>query len=775
MKRKITGFALAFIVLAILAVITGEIRNMIVENADATAEDAEEISQDTDSYSYSEVENMVSYLAGSDETKKELDRLIDPLAKSQTINVQYIRNVFEIIDAPSELYAQVLAGLQDQDTVSRAQFDMVYQNVVEAGLVSGLYRQDVYIYDAYTDETGEKQMISDGEDEYTLDIELADTYMDCILDVYVKDGNVFKINGYGASSVTLRNVWLSAFDEDGCTFLYRGLEKTYPVSDTVLYSDSGAEAGVQSGCIASVTINNTGVCDVNIPETVNDVTVERITDEGMRLKDGSLVACSDDFCIYNVYDVPFCEESMQLLTGYSTISLAMEGNKAVGAVIDGELVCDDIRVILSNDDFTSYDMKLAEISGDVQYKVTYPDETELVYEAGESVVISADEYQSGDVFTLEPEEKNGHFRINTLSRSYGAPVYAGKIEVRICDGEVLHIINELPLEEYLYSVVASEMPSSSHEEALKALAICARGYAYSRLEDESFADYHADLDDSSLCQVYNNVEETAASIKAVKDTYGIVPTYDGRVIVPLYFSTSGGMTCTNEEIWGGSAYPYLESNVETIEKNRLDLSGEEDFRQFMDDSMGYDVIDKDMPYYRWRVEYTADEISQAVNSMLEERISMSADNIKVKNEQGVFVSQEIDDIGQILSIQITERTKSGVVAAMEIEGTGATIQVTGQTNIRNLITPVNQEIIRQDGSSVTGWTSLPSPFYYIESSDGGYVIYGGGFGHGSGMSQNGANILAEEGYNYKYILRHYYSYIDLTSIYEVEDEADAEE
>lgn len=772
MKRKITGFALAFIVLAILAVITGEIRNMIVENADATAGDAEETPQDTDSYSYSEVENMVSYLADSDETEKELDRLIDPLAKSQAINVQYIRNVFDIIEAPNELYAQVLVGLQDQDIVSRAQFDTVYQNVVEAGIVSGLYRQDVYIYDTYVDKTGEKQIIFDSENEYTLDIELADTYMDCILDVYIKDGNVFKINGYGASSVTLRNVWLSALDEDGCTFLYKGLEKTYPVSA----SDSGTETtAVQNGCIASVTINNTGVCDVNIPETVNDVTVERITNEGMRLKDGSLVECSDDFCIYNVYDVAFCEESMQILTGYSRISLAMDGNKAVGAVIDEELVCDDIRVILSNDDYTSYDMKLAEIAGDVQYKVIYPDETEMVYEAGEIVAISADEYQSGDVFLFEPEEKNGHFRINTLSRSYGVPAYAGKIEVRICDGEVLHIINELPLEEYLYSVVASEMPSSSHEEALKALAICARGYAYSRIEDESFADYHADLDDSSLCQVYNNVEETTTSIKAVKDTYGIVPTYDGRVIVPMYFSTSGGMTCTNEEIWGGSAYPYLESNVETIEKNKLDLSSEEAFRQFMDDSMGYDVIDKDMPYYRWRVEYTADEISQAVNSMLEERISMSTDNIKVKNEQGIFVSQEIDDIGQILSIKITERTKSGVVSAMEIEGTVATIQVTGQTNIRNLITPVNQEIIRQDGSIVTGWTSLPSPFYYIESADGEYVIYGGGFGHGSGMSQNGANILAEEGYNYKYILRHYYSYIDLTSIYEVEDEAAAEE
>lgn len=769
MKRKITGFVLAFIVLAILAVITSEIKNMIVENADATAEDTEEIAQNTDSYSYSEVENMVSYLADSDETQKELARLIDPLAKSEAVNVQYIRNVFAIIDAPGDLYAQVLVGMQDQDILSQDQFDMVYRNVVEAGIVDGLFRQDVYVYDVSTDENGEKHITSDSENEYLLDVEISDTYMDRILDVYIKNGKIFRVNGYGESSVTLRNVWLAAMDETGCTFLYRGLEKQYPITGVDVTS-------VQSGCIAELTINNSGVCDVKIPETVKDVRVEKVTDEGLRLKDRSLVAYSEDFCIYNVYDVAFCEESLQILAGYSSISLAMDDDgMAIGAVIDRELVCDDIRVILSNDDYTSYDMKRAEIAGDAQYKVTYPDGTETSYGAGESVTISAEEYENGDVFTFESEAKNGHFQINTLSRSYGIPVYAGKIEVRICAGEVLHIINELPLEEYLYSVVASEMPSSSHEEALKAMAICARGYAYSRIEDESFADYHADLDDSSLCQVYNNVEETAASIKAVKDTYGIVPTYNGKVIVPLYFSTSGGMTCTNEEIWGGSAYPYLESNVETIEKNKLDLSDEENFRQFMDDSMGYDIIDQDMPYYRWNVEYTADEISEAVNSMLEERISMSSDNIKVKNDQGRYVSQEIDDIGQIISIHITERTKSGVVAAMEIEGTEATIQVTGQTNIRNLITPIHQEIIRQDGSTVTGWTSLPSPFYYIDSTDEGYVIHGGGFGHGSGMSQNGANILAEEGYNYKYILRHYYSYIDLTSIYEVEDEEGAEE
>ena len=461
---------------------------------------------------------------------------------------------------------------------------------------------------------------------------------------------------------------------------------------------------------------------------------------------------------------------MQVLTGYKKLNLVCDGNTAIAAVIDDELVSDKIRVIISNDDYTSYDMKRAEITGDASYKVSYPDETETAYNSGDSVCINAEDYQSGDIITFTTDVKNGHFQINTLSRSYGIPIYSGKIEIRICDDGVLHIINELPLEEYLYSVVASEMPASSHEEALKSMAICARGYAYSRVEDETFEEYGADLDDSSLFQVYNNVEATEASINAVKDTYGIVPTYNGKVIFPFYFSTSGGMSCTNSEIWGGSDYPYLEANVETINKDKIDLSDEETFRSFIADGLGYDIIDKDMPYYRWEVDYTTEEVSEAINSMLEERVRMSSDNIKIKNDKDQFVSGEISDIGNVIAITVTERTSSGVVATLEIEGTEATIQVTGQTNIRNLITPVNQEIMRNDGTTASGWTSLPSPFYYVDKTDDGFIVRGGGFGHGVGMSQNGANILAGEGHNYKYILRHYYSYIDLTSIYDVEED-----
>lgn len=761
MKKKMLGFILAFVCLAVLAIIVTEIRNIIVENKnEATPGDAVSESTDIDGYSYGDVEKYISYLASSADMEKSLARLVDPLSKSAKINVLYIRSVFDIIGAPASLYADILVGMQDSDIVSKVQFDEIYHNLASSDIISGLSRQEIFTFDIYQDTDSNITYISDGSDDYELDTEIDDSYVDHVIDVYIKNDKIFKLNGYGNSDITLYNVWVSSVDENGCTFLYDGKTKTYHCT-----KDFSGVSGV-----ASVTVSNDGITDVVIPQDIRQVRIVKVTDDGFVLDDYSIIPYSDDFVAYNVYDDAFCERSMQVLTGYKKLNLVCDGNTAIAAVIDDELVSDKIRVIISNDDYTSYDMKRAEIAGDASYKVSYPDETETAYNSGDSVCINAEDYQSGDIITFTTDEKNGHFQINTLSRSYGIPIYSGKIEIRICDDGVLHIINELPLEEYLYSVVASEMPASSHEEALKSMAICARGYAYSRVEDETFEEYGADLDDSSLCQVYNNVEATEASINAVKDTYGIVPTYNGKVIFPFYFSTSGGMSCTNSEIWGGSDYPYLEANVETINKDKIDLSDEETFRSFIADGLGYDIIDKDMPYYRWEVDYTTEEVSEAINSMLEERVRMSSDNIKIKNDKDQFVSGEISDIGNVIAITVTERTSSGVVATLEIEGTEATIQVTGQTNIRNLITPVNQEIMKNDGTTASGWTSLPSPFYYVDKTDDGFIVRGGGFGHGVGMSQNGANILAGEGHNYKYILRHYYSYIDLTSIYDVEED-----
>lgn len=764
MKKKIRAIVIVLLVLAAITVFFNEVKYMIKHKKDADR--TETATEDIDYsiyYSYSEVEDMVDYLADTEDKSDELSRLIDPLTKSQPITVTYIKNVVSVISVPDSVYSKELSGMGNEDYVTREQFDNIYHNIADTGRVKGLCRRDIFVYNVM--ET-DMVSISDGRDSFSLSVGLPDDYRDKIVDVYMKNGSIFKINGYGSSEAVLENVWVKNVSEGKCTFLYNGIEKEYAVPEES--SESSADAG-SSGYVASLRIDNTGIKSITKPEKTVKARILGIADNGLKVEDNGTVPYSENFEIYNVYEGAVCEESIPVLAGYKNVELSLESGEIVAAVINDKLVSDDIRVIISNDNFTSYDMKTVSFTCDSEFEVKYSEDESSVYEAGIVVEINSEEYEDGAVLEVIPREYSGKLKLLSISRSYGNPECYGSLELIIGEDSI-NIINELPLERYLYSVVSSEMPSTFPDEALKAMAICARGYAYTKMNDESFADYNAHLDDSSLCQVYNNVQETPETIKAVKDTYGLVPTYNGELIVPLYFSTSCGTTCTNEEIWGGSAYPYLESNVENFEKNSIDLSEEEAFRQFIYDSAGYDIIDKDMPYYRWHIEYTREEISEAINSMLEERVSMSSDNIKVKNANGDFVSGEISDIGQVESISITSRSKSGVVLTMEIEGTEATIEVTGQTNIRNLITPVNQDIIRQDESVVSGWTSLPSPYYYIDQNENGFVIYGGGFGHGSGMSQNGAGVLADLGYNYRYILRHYYSYIDFESIYTIEDE-----
>lgn len=734
----------------------------------ATKDSAVKQQELTTGYTYHEVEQWVLRLADNDEEKKALGRLIDPLTKSNYITVSYIVNVAATIGAPDETYKKEILLMDEEECLTREQFDRIYDNMVNSGLSEGLRRTDILVYDliSYISDDGTSHNeLYDGDNYYNLTESISEDYMNSIIDVYIKDDDIFRVNGMGSETVVFPNAWLISIRENQCTFLYNGMIKTYPVS---------AESfDVEECSIVSLSFDNTGIISAKGYDDTVRCRIFDVGDDVLEIENIGSIPLADNFKIYDISDTdnPFCEESLAMLKGHSEVLIVRNGAEVIGAVIEDEAVSKNIRVILSNDNYSSYKMPDITFSCSCSYEVQYSDGSSSVRTSDKITTIKYNEHDEGDVIRITPNEKNGSIRVLSLNRACGNPTYEGVIELRILE-DGLHIINEVSLETYLYSVVSSEMPSGGHEEALKAMAICARGYAFTKMKDGSFDDYNADLDDSTLCQVYNNAAATEASKKAVKDTYGIVPVYNDVLIVPLYFSTSCGTTCTNVEVWGGTAYPYFQANLETHEKQSIDLSDEESFKQFMTDSMGYDIIDDDMPYYRWSISFTRDDMTNAINSMLKERMSVSPELIKEVDEEGEIHSTDVTDIGMVKSVKVLERSKSGVVNVLQIEGSLATIQISGQTNIRNIITPVNQQIVRHDNSVVTGWTSLPSPYYYVEETEDGFMIYGGGFGHGVGMSQSGAGILAEEGYNYKYILRHYYSYIDFSSIYIIENKKD---
>ena len=104
---------------------------------------------------------------------------------------------------------------------------------------------------------------------------------------------------------------------------------------------------------------------------------------------------------------------------------------------------------------------------------------------------------------------------------------------------------------------------------------------------------------------------------------------------------------------------------------------------------------------------------------------------------------------------------------MVIYGKQGAVKVDGQMAIRQVLYPFEVEIVKQDESRVSGWSLLPSAYFYIEKDkEGAYHLYGGGFGHGVGMSQNGANDLAKKGYKYEKILLHYFYGVEIKKINE---------
>lgn len=777
MKKKVFTFMLLFVVTGIVMLLAHEIGRHIQSNSKQETTETTEVQIDYSLYyTYSDVENVVSYLADTTAESEALSRLIDPLKKSQVIDVGFLKSVAKAISLKESIYADVVSGKEEHDFVTKEEFETFYEKVVASSAVKGLLRQDLLVLCLEEDKTS----FYDGHDTYHSEFELKENYAGCVIDVYMKNGMIFKVNGLGQSSVTLPNVWVKQAQSGSCTFLYGAMEQTYPATDDVVIPEADVSVATRldaenvqpesyetEGYVADLVFEQDRICSIQKPDKVLRGKVISTGDTDVQVENIGGLTLSEDYKIYNVYEDVVDEESLSLLLGYSYVDFYLDEGKIGTIVINQELNSQDIRVIINNDDYTSYEMETVELTANTSFTVVYPDESEKTYAAGEHVTFLPDAYEPEDVITITPDLHSGRIQLLQVSRECGNPQYDGTIELDVHEN-YFYIINELSLERYLANVVANAMPSDYPEAAMQAMAICARGIAYAKLEDKSYEEYGAHLDDSSLCQVYNNIEETDESVRAVKDTYGLVPTYRGTLIVPMTFHTSFGTTCTNAEIWGGDAYAYLESNVENLKKDKIDLSKEEDFIAFLNDSEQYDIIDKDSDYYRWNIAFTKEEMTDAVLSVLEKRKGLISDTILVENENGEFVPGEISNLGMIESIEVSERTVSGVVSTLVIRGSSQTISVSGQSMIRAILSPKEQDIVRQDGSVVTGWTSLPSPYYYVENQADGFVVHGGGFGHGAGMSIYGAGVLGRQGKSYKYILRHYFSYVDFASIYHMD-------
>lgn len=346
--------------------------------------------------------------------------------------------------------------------------------------------------------------------------------------------------------------------------------------------------------------------------------------------------------------------------------------------------------------------------------------------------------------------------------------YPGELQYYEEDGGWV-IVNEVSLEDYLCRVVPSEMPSGYEAEALKAQAVCARTYAVWQMQEYAYPEYEAHVDDSVSYQVYNNIESQESTDQAVEQTKGQIMLYEDGPVKAYYFATSCGST-TDENIWekgDRNATPYIAGRRVGTSGSGKDLTDEEEFSKFIRKKHAGD-LEISEPWYRWSCYVPLSQIQKNVEKWMKLRAGHSEDGILLKDGEH-YVWPDVDTIGEIQSADIMERNTGGAVQQMLLTGKEGTLKIKYEYNIRLMLGIPGGGILKNDGTEADGGNLLPSGYFVMEPVEkngklDGYQIYGGGLGHGAGMSQNGARILAEQGTGYDEILAYFYHGIRLARL-----------
>ena len=337
--------------------------------------------------------------------------------------------------------------------------------------------------------------------------------------------------------------------------------------------------------------------------------------------------------------------------------------------------------------------------------------------------------------------------------------YYGGFQYQRVSGGNLTVSNVIGLEDYVQGVIVREMSSSWPLEALKAQAVSARTYAYRNYTASKHKSQGFDICNSTCCQVYYGMDEvTANSSKAVEETYGEYAWYNGSLIDAVYSSHDGGATESAVNVWGSNV-AYLIGKYDPYEAS----------------------VASKVPNYNWTVTYTAQELTDLLNSkgytnsgIVDFKVTKTsptgnAIEITFTDSSGKSWSKIRDDCRTFLGLRSIHYTVSSS-AGSSSSGGGGSYTVNGNGTLGSL-----DEAYAIDGNGST--SKLGSDVYIIDGSgqvtqaapsggSGGdsstvFTITGSGWGHNVGMSQWGAYAMAQQGYTYQDILTFYYTGIEV--------------
>ena len=600
-------------------------------------------------------------------------------------------------------------------------------------------------------------------------------YVDSKIVAYVSGNSIVYVKDSSDEETTLHNVYITA-GADGTVSAFlndvtREFKTKYKLS-TEIKSQIG-DLVVQDGVITKISIKPDRIGGKVLVANKDFIEVEGY----------GKVDLDEYYKIYKIYGEMSMEVTNSILVGYEATDFVVADGKIVAALIKETIKAKDIRVLIKTNNYADIYHDSVKITSDKAYTLKAGDVVKS-YKAGQKITLKPNNklFKEGRL-RIETMSENGKIQLLSVERSSGNPSYRGTMEIETAkDG--LIVINELPIEEYLYALLPSEMPSSYGLEALKVQAICARSYAFNQLFANGYSEFGAHVDDSVNYQVYNNIAENENTILAVKDTYGKVIEYKDEVITAYYFSTSSGHTASLNEVWGGtSSADYLLGKLQTTydvvdgeavyasagSPDSSTLSSEAAFNKFIK-SPPKDTYDSKYAWYRWNVTIQKDDLKKSIDKNLANRYNANPDLIQTLvggkvNDNPKYDSRPVSTIGKIKDILVGKREKSGILSAVILVGSEATVKVQSEYNIRTLLAPIADDVIRQDKSSASNLSMLPSAFFIMDKTDKSITFHGGGYGHGVGMSQNGVKAMADSGKDYEEILKHYYTGVDIAFIY----------
>lgn len=559
--------------------------------------------------------------------------------------------------------------------------------------------------------------------------------------------------------ITLYNIWIKSAEEDEVSFLYK--------QHIIRMEGSG-----ETEQIADIQIQDGKIIESKIKNEKVSGKVIRIDKDSMTLvlEGKESIPISSKMNTYKIHGVLQEETIADIVIGYQFTDFVIEDGKICAALITKDGDMQNIRVLLCNSEYKGIFHDTVTLTADSEYEVNYKEETKI-YEPSEILQIEDLGLQDGERIYVKPAALSARIQIPSIKRAIGTPEYRGTLEIeKRKEGYV--ITNELLLEEYLYAVVPSEMPSSYPEEALRAQAICARTYAYKSMLHAGLSEYGAHVDDSTSYQVYHNINEEATTTDAVNATKGEILRFGEELVGAYYYSTSCGYG-TNACVWSGnekSDFPYLQAkhiNSDEQDKNE-NLFSEEAFEAYITTTNDSD-FESDESWYRWK--YTVEKLDpDTILARLKERYQANPDLVLTKTKEDTFESKDIENIGDICNIYVASRNEGGVINELIIEGSKCSFKVITEYNIRYVLSDGITKVIKQDQSESGPSMLLPSAFAIIQPSMDknkvvGYSVIGGGYGHGVGMSQNAAKDMAMTGYTCEDIVNFFYEGSQISTIY----------